>query len=200
MSRREEWMTGLSAAVANGDWDACPRLLYCVLYGAPADTQLLITINGIKRYLPIIEAHWPGVTWPRQILDAPDLWIRTYRRAIPEQPQADRDSDAAFVLCLDALLLAWSYQADPGILTSSCSCGIIEFIRAMRDEAAERKETARDVDEVRRSAWQHIFRQMTAANLQAYPDVPSLERLKTDLAEWEAHAMLLIVPDAAYSQ
>lgn len=225
MSRRSDWLSDVSAAIAERRWNACPHLLYRVLYGVPATDVLSITGAAIQRYLPFFEGRWPGVTWPREIIINPQNWITRFDRALPDDPEPNRISDARFKFSLDALLLAWSYPTNVSILTSSCACGILEALGAIVQESVGGTESPSDSDdadmqeyegsvaaqnskrqppdsespiEVARSReWQKILDMLIARNLHMYPDMQSMERLEADLAEWEHHATLLIVPEAA---
>jgi hypothetical protein len=217
MSRRSDWLSDLSAAIAERRWTACPELLYRVLYGIPATDLLPLTAEAIQYYLPLFEGRWPEVKWPRKIISNPQDWIRQFGRALPDEPDFPLISDARFKFSLDALLLAWSFPTDFSILTSSCVCGIREAIGAIVQEkvdtdaavegdcggcgeAGKNKRPAPDsespIEFARSHAWQRIFDALIAHNLHTYPDVHSPEVLEADLAQWKRHAMLLIVPRA----
>jgi hypothetical protein len=93
---------------------------------------------------------------------------------------------------------------DVSTLTSSCACGIREAIGAIVQETAETQKDRKQVPDsespiefARIREWQNIFDLLVAHNVHTYPDVQSTERLEADLAQWERHAMLLIVPEAA---
>jgi hypothetical protein len=211
-------MTELSAAIAGRRWAACPGFLFRVLYGLPHEELLSITIEEVRRYLPLFEVAWPSAGWPRELLADPRAWIRRFGRALPDEPEPELTSDAKFRFSLDAVLLAWSYPDDLGILASSCACAILESI-----EALARKSTGDEGDtggcggcgeerpapvkapggespiEVARSReWQRVLDVLARRGIQGYPDVVSLERLEADLADWERHGMLLIVPESAF--
>jgi hypothetical protein len=220
MSRHSDWLADFSAAIAERRWNACPRLLYRVLYGLPATDLLPLTGEAIQRYVPFFEGRWPGVTWPREIISNPQKWIERFGRALPDEPQTERISDARFIFSLDALLLAWSHPTDVSILTSSCACGIREAVGAIVQETAGAEDMNAGAQECEGCAtpqksrtqppdpespiefaysreWQNILDMLIARNVHTYPDVPSTEYMEADLAEWERHAMLLIVPEAA---
>jgi hypothetical protein len=215
-SQRSQWLADLAASVARRQWNACPRLLFRVLYGAPATDLLPLTAETIRRYLPVFEGRWPGVGWPREILDAPEEWLRKSGRARPDAPEPECDSDGKFLFSLDALLLATNYQDDVGILTSSCACGIIEVVGALALGSVDAKDVPdqvagcgstrpgkllhRDPDsplEIARSReWQNFLDLLVPTEIVNYPD-PQPQQLEVGLALWERHAMLLIVPEAA---
>lgn len=222
MSKRSDWLTDLSAAIAKRHWDICPKLLYRVLYGAPATDLLALTAHTIERYWPSFESRWPSVKWPREIVAAPQDWILRFGRAVPDAPEPERNSDAKFLFSLDAFLLAWSNLNDVSILASSCACGILEAIGAMVLEGTDEKTFSRElaadqgcgcgsakprnpplrdpgapIELARSREWQNFLDVLVTTNVVAYPDVPSLAQLEADLAHWERHAMLLIVPEAA---
>lgn len=137
MSKRIEWLHALARLITGRQWDACPDMLYRVLYGLPSERLLSFTVDTLKRYLPVFEQHWPGTTWPRQLLDNPAIGIQQFGRKVPGEPSPDDLGDAGYLFCFDALLLGWVYRQQIGILTSSSACAILEAIEAHTQTQAD---------------------------------------------------------------
>jgi hypothetical protein len=222
MSKPSDWLADLTAATADRRWGACPVLLY--RFSTVRQLQMRLTSPPVVELcLPNFESRWPNVRWPREILCAPQDWIRRFGRALPDAPEPERNSDAKFLFSLDAFLLAWNNRNDPGILTSSCACGILEAVGARVMEIAgdtaspcentegcgcgsaipksgQLRDPDSPVERARSLEWQNFLGVLAFSNVASYPDSPyspSPGRLKADLALWERHAMLLIVPEAA---
>ncbi len=210
MSRRSDWLSDFSTAIAERRWRACPELLYRVLYGAPAMDLLQITAEAVRHYLPFFESRWPAVKWPRNIIYNPRGWIQQFGRALPDEPEFELISDARFKFSLDAILLAWSHPTELSILTSSCVCGIREALSATVQESTGPKDLDEDaaatknrksapdpespIELARSQEWQSVLDAIIARNIREHLDVQSTEVLEADLAQWESHEMLLIVP------
>lgn len=220
MSRRNNWFVELAANVAQHRWRACPQLVFRVLYGLPPGKMLLATTAVMQKYLPAFEARWPVVTWPREIVANPKDWIRRFGRSLPDDPEFQLIGDAKFKFSLDALLLGCQHSAEAGVLASSCACALLETLGAMVQErigpqasvpdalgcqtcgAQAKPQSPADPDspiEVARSvAWQLVLDELMTRHLDADPDTLSGESLEMDLAKWERHGMLLIVPESAF--
>src|SRR3954447_12528796 len=125
--KRLERLREFSEAIAARRWNACPALLYRIMYGLPPSVLLPIAAEQIARMVPVFEKRWPNVTWPRQIVENTNRWIAQFGRSIPDSPERDSVAEARFVFSLDALLLGSSYPEDTSVLTSSCACAIREI-------------------------------------------------------------------------
>lgn len=219
MHERGKWIEELSQAIAARRWGACSVLLYRALYGLSPSILLPLASERAARTLPGIEKRWPGVQWPREIIENTERWIQHSGRAVPPSPEADSVGEASFVFSLDALLLAWSHPGNRSVLVSSCACAIREAVNARVQISAEEDGYGQDAIEecegcgasakstpapdpdspieiARSREWQSVLDTLLSRNLQDYPDPESMEQLEADLAVWEEHAELLIVPDA----
>jgi hypothetical protein len=217
MQPRAESLRLFSEAIAERQWDACPALLYRTIYGLPSSVLLPMAAEQIARIVPIFEKRWPNVTWPRAIVVNTKEWIERFGRSIPDSPERDSVADARFVFSLDALLLAASYPQDVSVLTSSCASAIREvvgirvqlsaaegdlddnFIEECEGCGAGSKQrlppdVESPVEFARSREWQTVLDACLARNLQSYPSSDSPEQLEADLAAWQDHEMLLIVP------
>lgn len=216
---REARIRDLSAAIASRRWNSCSELLYRILYGLPSSVLLPLAAGQIERMLPALEKHWPGILWPREIVENTPAWLATFGRSIPDSPERTSVAEAGFVFSLDALLLAHSYPGNPSVSTSSCACAIREIVGLgvqlslgqgwpAEDKlescegctAALKQKPATDPDSpvefARSREWQRVLDAILARNLRNYPDPESPAQLEADLAVWKDHAELLIVPEA----
>jgi hypothetical protein len=220
MPQRAERVRELSEAIAGRRWNACPELVYRILYGVPSAVVLPIAAEQIARMLPHFEKRWPGVTWPREIIEDPKRWIAHSGRSIPDSPERDTVAEARFVFSLDALLLAAAYPDDKSVLTSSCACAIREIVSvgvelragesAFGEDvveecegcgAASKEKPARGpespIEYAHSREWQTVLDSLLARKLQDWPGPESPEHMEADLEAWEDHEGLLIVPEAA---
>ena len=191
MSRRNQWFEELAERIAAKEWRACPELLYRVLYGLPSNQQLSMAIDEMKRYLPLFQARWPGVQWPEQILNAPEIWVEKFRREVPQEPAAENIADASFFFCFDALLLGTTYSSNPQVLTSSAACAVLEAIQAFESEPS----ALASKDSFRAREWQYLLDWLRIRKLAFARDAET-EPLERDLTAWRDHSMQLIVPES----
>lgn len=219
ISRRKGWFVELASDVAQHRWTCCPEILFRVLHGLPVAETLSFTAAVMEKYLSAFEARWPDVKWPREIIASPADWVRRFRRALPDEPDFALISDAKFKFSLDALLLGCQHSEDPGILASSCARAVLEAMGALVQERLGPETTLSDTlgcgkcggqakppalldpdspPEVARGvAWQIVVDRLMMLHLDAYPDTPT-EVLDRDLARWQRHEMLLIVPESSF--
>jgi hypothetical protein len=209
MQRRAVRLLKFSEAIAARRWDACPALLYRIIYGVPPSVLLPMAAEQIARIVPVFEKRWPNVTWPREIVENTKEWIGHFGRSIPAFPERHSVAEARFVFSLDALLLGSSYPEDPSVLTSSCACAIREVVGVGVQLSAGESgfEEALIVEcegcgtgsleFARGREWQTVLDAILVRNLQCGPDSEVPAQMKADLAAWEDHEELLIVPDAA---
>lgn len=219
MQQRAESLRKFSEAIAARRWGVCSPLLYRVIYGLPPTVLLPMTAERIARMLPFYEKRWPDARWPRAIVENTPRWIARFGRSVPDSPEPASVADARFVFSLDALLLGSSYSENPGVLASSCACAVREIVGLGVQLSAEEGGFEKDLAEcegcgtvpkvksapnpespvefARSREWQAVLDALLARKLPDYPDPESPERLDADLALWEDHDELLIVPGSA---
>lgn len=194
------------------DWQGCCEAAFRILYGLPADVQLRLSQFVIKKYLGIFSRKWPAIVWPAQLLKDVNGWIRSHGRSVPSEPNNLDPADSAFLLSLDALLLAASYTKNKLILTSSCMTCICSTINAIQSNIwmADDPEGVelwklqgyfpeRSVSENKPAAaavereWEGIAAWLTKEEVWQYDDAPA-EDIERDLVCWKDHEMQLIIP------
>jgi hypothetical protein len=213
VQQRAESLRKLSEAIAGRRWSACSPLLYRVIYGLPSTVLLPMTAERIARMLPFYEKRWPDARWPRAVVENTHRWIAQFGRSVPDSPEPASVADARFVFSLDALLLGFSYSENAGVVASSCACAIREMVGLGVQLSAEKGGFEKDLAEcdgcgtvksapnpdspvefARSREWQAVLDALLARKLPDYPDPESPEQLDADLALWENHDELLIVP------
>jgi hypothetical protein len=103
-------------------YNECAPICFQVVYGLPWELQIRAACHMCERYLPVFEAKWPGVAWPRQLLADVDAWHRVHGRGRPDCPDEADSADGAYYFCFDHLLSAYHHKDDPVSLTAG-SCG-----------------------------------------------------------------------------
>jgi len=93
-------------------------LCFQIMYGLPMELQLRAAFHRYERYLPIHEAKWPGITWPRQVLADLDAWFRAEGEATPDEPDDVDAADLKYQATFTDLLCASRYRDDPACLTA----------------------------------------------------------------------------------
>jgi hypothetical protein len=124
MSNRTDAMARLADTVQKGRWRSCSEWLYKTLYGVPALPQIELATGAMKRYLPLLERRFPGLEWPRQIIDDPRAWVTRHRCEVPDQPEMTHPADATFQFAFDAILAAAAYSDLDDVLTAGSVCAI----------------------------------------------------------------------------
>jgi hypothetical protein len=144
MPARKQLIDALAQRIAAHAWVDCTDLCFRALFHLPAKLQIEVARLVMSRYVAILEAHFPDVKWPREILKDPEMWLKRSGRSVPEDPELVLPSDATFLLAIDGLLLACSNQADDLVLTSSCVYAIDKSIHALMQNvwAADDPEAA----------------------------------------------------------
>jgi len=115
------------------------------MYGLPWELQIRGACYACERYLPIFEAKWGGVSWPRQLLGDVDAWHRMHGRGTEDAPEEADSADGSYLFCFDFLLSAYHHQDDPVSLTAG-SCGPMGYAahaRARNVWLADDPEAAR---------------------------------------------------------
>ena len=140
--RRKDLLNRLEAAA-----DKTPRvpedflsLCFQILYGLPSDLQFRAAFHMYERYLPIHEKKWPGVTWPRKVLEDLDAWFRAEGEATPDEPDDIDSADLGYQASFTDLLCAYRYRDDPACLTG----GLCRTMLAMIHVRAENVFVADD--------------------------------------------------------
>lgn len=105
-----------------------------ILYGLPAEVQLALAVEAMRRYLPLHEQAHPDNRDARRALDDVAAWHRGHGRAVP-LAETEAFADAAFVMAFDGLLLAYAFQDDAYTLTAGCAYAIRMAIDAQADTA-----------------------------------------------------------------
>lgn len=111
-----------ASAPASGLSDEGSAICFQIMYGLPWELQIRAACFMCERYLPIFEAKWPGVTWPRQLLGDVGAWHRAEGRGRPDCPDEADSADGSYYFCFDYLLSAYHHRGDPVSLTAG-SCG-----------------------------------------------------------------------------
>jgi hypothetical protein len=129
-TRRSDLLTQLvetAASVAPENLSSgCDTLAFQIMYGLPWELQIRAACFMCERYLPVFEAKWPGVAWPREILGDVDAWHRVNGRGTEDAPKGSDSADSAYLFCFDFLLSAYHHKDDPVSLTSG-SCGAMGY-------------------------------------------------------------------------
>lgn len=213
MERRKELLQSLAQRIAEHNWELCSELYFQITYGLPAQSQISLARLAINGYLPIFGTKWPAVTWPRQLLEDVEQWVRQSGRQLPDEPDDPDPADAAFFSSLDGLLLASSYSGDPFTLTSSCASAINSAINARQSnvwiaddpegvEMWKKQEylLGRSVTEnaaaiaVAEREWKKVAAWLEEKQVWSSPEEADEDEIEKALARWKEHEMLLIVP------
>jgi hypothetical protein len=119
-TRRQELLNRLEAAAATSEdlLELCSTIGFQIMYGLPWEIQINAACHMCEHYLPIFEAKWPDVAWPRQLLADVDAWHRAEGRGRPHCPDEADSADGAYYFCFDFLLSAYHHKDDPVSLTS----------------------------------------------------------------------------------
>ena len=130
MPSRSQLIDDLARCITAHEWPDCTDLCFMALFGLPSELHIDIARLIMSRYVPVLEAHWPGVPWPRRLVNDPETWLERSGRSVPDDPVLVLPGDATFLFAVDGLLLAGSNPADHLVLTSSCVYAIDKSIHA----------------------------------------------------------------------
>jgi hypothetical protein len=122
-----------ASAEAIGLSSKCKTICFQIIYGLPWELQIRAACHICERYLPVFEAKWPDVTWPRVILGDVDAWHRVNGRGTEHAPEEADSADSAYLFCFDFLLSAYHHKDDPVSLTSG-TCGAMGYAAYARAE------------------------------------------------------------------
>jgi hypothetical protein len=111
-------------------WPDCIALCFKALFELPSKLQTESARVMMSRYVPVIESHFPGLQWPRHLVNDPEKWLERSGRKVPDEPALVLPGDATFLSAVDGLLLAHANAADQLLLTSSCVYAIDQSIHA----------------------------------------------------------------------
>lgn len=129
-TRRRELLKDLDGAAAGSASvelsSACKAICFQIMYGLPSELQIRAACSMCERYLPIFEAKWPRLSWPRQLLGDVDAWHRAKGRGTPDTPEGADSADGAYLFCFDFLLSAYEHKDDPVSLTAG-TCGAMGY-------------------------------------------------------------------------
>jgi len=213
MERRKELLQLLAQQIAEHNWTGCAESYFRITYGLPAQLQIALACLAGKSYLPIFQHKWPDITWPRQLLDDVEQWVRQFDIQRPDEPEDADPADAAFLFSFDALLLASSHPTAPLIVTSSCACAIMSVINARQSnvwiaddpEAVEMWKTyqyspGRSVVEnvaaiaVAEREWEKVVSWLEERQVSSIPDETDVDEIEKGLARWQENEMLPVGP------
>jgi hypothetical protein len=135
--RRSELIDELTRSITAHEWTDCIDACFMVLFGLPGAFQIGVAGVMMSRYVPVLEERFPGVTWPRQLLDDPGAWVERSGRSVPDDPELSRSSDVTFLSAVDGLLLACVSPADELLVTSSSVYAIDMSIHAQMQNVWE---------------------------------------------------------------
>lgn len=125
-ARRQKLLNELEDTAANTASESlineCSPICFQVMYGLPLELQIRAACHMCERYLPVFEAKWPGVSWPRQLLGDIDAWHQVEGRGRPDCPEEADSAEGAYHFCFDFLLSAYHHKDDPVSLPAG-SCG-----------------------------------------------------------------------------
>jgi len=125
-TRRQDLLKKLeetaTSAAPVGLSSACKTIAFQVMYGLPWELQIRAACHMCECYLPVFEAKWPGVSWPRQLLGDMEAWHRAEGRGRPSCPDEADSADSAYYFCFDFLLSAYHHKDDSVTLTAG-TCG-----------------------------------------------------------------------------
>ena len=131
-NRRKELLRQLEEAA--GKTPRVPEdflsLSYQILYGLPSELQFRAAVHMLERYLPIYEAKWPGVTWPRQVLGDIGAWFRANGEATPDEPDDIDSADLGFEARFIDLLYGYRHRDYPASLAAGMCCTMLGMIHA----------------------------------------------------------------------
>lgn len=115
-----------ASAEAIGLSSKCKTICFQIMYSLPWELQIRAACQMCEHYLPIFEAKWPGVAWPRQLLGDVDAWHRVNGRGTERIPEEADSADSAYLFCFDFLLSAYHHKDNPTSLTSG-TCGAMGY-------------------------------------------------------------------------
>lgn len=201
-ARKHKLLRGLEEAAAGAAPERassdCKRICFQVLYWLPWELQYRAARGMCERYLPVFEAKWPGVTWPRRLLGDVDAWHRAEGRGTPDVPDNADSADTAYYFCFDFLLCAYHYKDDPVSLTAN-ACGTMghaAYARARNVWLADDPEAARieqekfayyRIDEEQRPSKPASFHKLWEPEHNAYDNAAFIavyQREWLHIAEW----------------
>jgi hypothetical protein len=110
---------------------ACDILAFQIMYGLPWELQIRAACQMCEHYLPIFEAKWTGVVWPRQLLGDVDAWHRVNGRGTERIPEEADSADSAYLFCFDFLMSAYHHKDNAVSLTSG-TCGAMGYVAYAR--------------------------------------------------------------------
>lgn len=213
MERRKELAQSLVQRIAEHNWQLCAESYFRITYGLPAQLQIALARLAINSYLPVFENKWPAITWPRQLLEDVDQWVRRFGKQLPDEPDDPDPADAAFLFSFDALLMAGSHHSNPLTLTSSCASAVNSAVNARQSnvwiaddpEAVEMWKTyqyfsGRSVIEnvasiaVAEREWTRVAASLEERQVLSCPEEADESEIEQALARWVEHEMLLIAP------
>jgi hypothetical protein len=186
-TRRQDLLKQLEEAAVRAEpidlLEQCSAIGFQVIYGLPWELQIRAACHMCEQYLPIFEAKWPGVTWPRQLIGDVDAWHRIEGRGRPDCPDEADSADGAYYFGFDFLLCAYHYKDDPVSLAAG-ACGTMAqaaYARASHvwladDPVAARIEQEKDKyyaidEELRPSEPPSLFRELNKPAHSPYHNV-----------------------------
>lgn len=212
MKQRETLVGSLLEAKTRHDWQGCCEILFRVLFGVPADTQLSLVRFAICRYLPVFEFKWPTIKWPVELLSDIDQWLISRGRTLPEEPADPDPADSAFAFAFDALLLASIHRDDGLTLTSSCAAAVSSVVNARQCNVwiaddpegvalwrAQGYFPGRSVLEnrpamaVAEREWEEIAAWLASRDVWTDAKKVAPEEIENALARWKEYEMLPVV-------